>query len=173
MARVRSGLRALRKRFCRRRRGCCAMRRNSGSVILLARNECAKNHRPAHLQRAQIALRKRFAGKINGRDRQLFRLGRSRRYSASSRIFSSLAGVAAIASPTSAKAQNSDSDVPHCCLRLRQQESQRPGRFPSVSSSWFSALNAHASYPRSRKSRANSAANPCSVRTRFGCTSST
>ena len=31
----------------------------------------AEDHRPAHLQRAQIALRKRASGEINGRDRKL------------------------------------------------------------------------------------------------------
>ena len=43
----------------------------------------------------------------------------------------------------------------------------------SVNSSWFSPLSAHASTPRSRRSRANSAANPCNVSTRWGCTRST
>ena len=150
------------------------------SVDLGRADERAKNHRPAHLQRAQIALRKRPSGKINGGDRQLFVGLIDANIRRADRTFSSFAGVAAIASPTLANATKFRlASFRRICrlvaaTRRKSATACRESRERSQRQLQLVFLAQRPRFdPRSRKSRANSAANPCSVSTRFGCTSST
>ena len=113
------------------------------------------------------------------------------KYVLSSSTFSSLRVVAPIFSPTAAKASDSSgssagpsspiADGGSTSVDGSPLSGWAPAAFRSgfrcssamEISSWLSTPSAHASMPRSRKVRANSSTYPCTVKTRFGCTSST